>query len=488
MSEKTTVAVLGTGTMGSGIATALLRGGFDVTVWNRTAARAAPLARHGATVADDPADAVRNADVVLTMLFDADAVISVLGSFADALRPGAVWLQAGTVGPDGIAEIGRAADRAGLHEKDVTLLDTPVLGTKGPAAEGTLVVLVAGPESASSRVAPVLDAIGSRTIRVADHLGPASALKLVANGWLGVLTAGVAQSLTLARSWGIDPHLFLEAIQGGPNDSPLAHVKGQAMLEEDFTPQFSLAGLHKDLGLIVETAHTTGTPTPLVDAVRTEFDAAVEAGLGSQDIATVVEAFRPGAADPSLPWGVNHVGLTVPDLDEATEFLRAALGAEVAYDSLTEHDEPRHGAETERQLGLPAGASIVRQRYLQIGTGPGLEMFETRGAEHQRAALLTDVGLEHLSVYVADIAAAVDRVAAAGGEVLSEVHGNSRYEDTPGNGSVYVRAPWGTLIELQTYPHGIDPPAGDHVRRWSPPPPVAATTPARGTKKKEEPR
>ena len=166
--------------------------------------------------------------------------------------------------------------------------------------------------------------------------------------------------------------------------------------------------------------------------------------------------------------GINHLGVTVPDLEEATRFLREGLGAKVAYDGLTEQEEPRQGEEVERQLGLPAGAKIVRQRMIVIGTGPSLEVFQIEGP-HQPAAGLADYGLNHLSVYTDDIETSRQRLIDAGGQALSEVHGNSRHEDTEGNGSVYVKAPWGMLIELQTLPHGHYYGEDSEAEVWTPP-------------------
>ncbi|YAL83984.1 VOC family protein [Dermacoccaceae bacterium W4C1] len=175
------------------------------------------------------------------------------------------------------------------------------------------------------------------------------------------------------------------------------------------------------------------------------------------------------APTPPTPRGIQHIGLTVPDLDEATRFFVEGVGAKVAYDGLSPQDEPRSGAEVEHQLGLPAGAAIHRQRMLVIGTGPGLEMFEITG-EQRAAAGLADFGLNHIALYVDDITGCLERLVAAGGQALSEVHGNSRYEDSPGNGSVYVRAPWGTLVELQTIPQGHYYPEDSQSQVWMPPP------------------
>ncbi|WP_342372874.1 VOC family protein [Propioniciclava soli] len=170
----------------------------------------------------------------------------------------------------------------------------------------------------------------------------------------------------------------------------------------------------------------------------------------------------------ALPRGITHIGITVPDLEEATRFFKAGLGAKVAYDGLTRDDEPRCGAQTEEQLGLPPGAKIRRQRMIVAGTGPSLELFEIEGP--QRAAVgLADLGLNHLSFYVDDIEGSLRRLVDAGGQALSAVHPNSRYEDTPGNGSVYVRAPWGTLIELQTIPSGHYYPDDSEAEVWTPP-------------------
>lgn len=169
------------------------------------------------------------------------------------------------------------------------------------------------------------------------------------------------------------------------------------------------------------------------------------------------------------PRGINHLGITVPDIDIATTFLKNALDAKFCYDALTTDDPPREGEIVERQLGLPKGAKLIKQRFLQIGAdGPGLELFEVSNVHSNPPVKLTDYGLNHLSVYVDDIEAAAQQLANAGARMLSEVHGNSRYEDTAGNGSVYGVAPWGMLIELQAYPNGLYYPDNAEVKRWTP--------------------
>ena len=113
--------------------------------------------------------------------------------------------------------------------------------------------------------------------------------------------------------------------------------------------------------------------------------------------------------------GINHVGLTVPDLQQATEFFQKALDARFVYNGLTENDPPREGADTERQLGLTEGSMIIKQRLLRIGNGPNLELFEIVSKDQKTPARLQDIGWNHISFYVDDIHSAVERVRLAGG-------------------------------------------------------------------------
>lgn len=281
-----TVALLGTGIMGSGMARNIAAAGLPLTVWNRTRARAEPLA-DVATVAETPADAVRGAEVVVVMLMDADAVLDVLEQASPALADGAVVVQTSTIGPEGTR---RAA--AWARQRGVALLDAPVLGTKGPAEQGKLVVLASGPAAARERARPVLEAVGARTVEQ-DEVGEGSALKLACNNLVATLVEGIAESLVLARALGVDPHLFLEAVRGGAMDSPYVQLKGTAMLEDALDDAaFPLAGAAKDTRLIVEAARAAGVRLEVAEAVQRRFAAAEEAGLGGADLAATFRAPR----------------------------------------------------------------------------------------------------------------------------------------------------------------------------------------------------
>jgi 3-hydroxyisobutyrate dehydrogenase len=280
-------AVLGTGIMGAAMARSLAREGHRVTVWNRTAERAAALEGDGITACGAIGDALIDADLVFTMLFDAASVLDVAGEVAGALGSEAVWAQSTTVGPDGMRRIAEAAGEV-RHR----LLDAPVLGTKQPAESGKLTVLVSGEGSARAQAQPAFDAIGARTLDVGDDLGSASALKLVANSWVASINAATAQALGLAESLGLEPTLFLDAIRGGAADSAYAQAKGVIMAERSWDdPAFALDSVVKDVGLMVDAARDSGFPDDLLATLLALYDRASERGYGGADMAAVRSAF-----------------------------------------------------------------------------------------------------------------------------------------------------------------------------------------------------
>ncbi|MBF4161618.1 NAD(P)-dependent oxidoreductase [Nocardioides acrostichi] len=269
------VALLGTGTMGLGMAGNIAAAGLRLRVWNRSVERAEPL-RDVATIARTAQEAVAGADIVVTMLYDADSVLEVVGGLD---LGDAVWLQTSTVGVEGSDRIVAFAERAG-----VALVDAPVLGTRKPAEDGALVVLASGEEALRQRVAPVLDAIGSRTMWV-GAAGAGSRLKLAANAWVLTVLEGVAESLALTRELGLDPRLFLEAVGGGALDAPYVQVKGGAMLDGSFDPSFALSGAAKDASLIAAAAAGVDLELALMPGILAHLQRAVDAGHGDADMA-----------------------------------------------------------------------------------------------------------------------------------------------------------------------------------------------------------
>ncbi len=280
------VSVLGTGAMGAGVAGSLRRAGHDVTVWNRTRERAEPLADAGATVVDTPSEAVADAEVVLLTLFDTDAVVDVLEQAAGDAPEEAVWVQASTIGTAGTETVVQLAAKY-----DITLVEAMMLGTKAPAEQGKLTLLAAGPADVLDGLGSVFEAIAVKTVRAGEQVGQGTALKLAANAWIASITAATGQSLAIARSLGLDPALFLEAIDGSASDSPYAHTKGESMIEGTFPAQFALDGLRKDIGLITEAARAAGVSTVLLEALGRVYADASAAGHGGDDIAAVGTAF-----------------------------------------------------------------------------------------------------------------------------------------------------------------------------------------------------
>ncbi|MFE5091997.1 NAD(P)-dependent oxidoreductase [Streptomyces sp. NPDC056638] len=286
-SKRPTVAVLGTGIMGSGMVRSLLRAGLDVRAWNRTQAKAAPLAADGAAVTETAEEAVRGADVILTMLNDGPAVAAALTAASPGLHAGQVLLQSSTVGLDATADLARRAMDAGL-----VYLDAPVSGTKQPAEQGTLTVFVSGPSTARASVNPVLDAIGQRTVWVAETPGTASRLKLVVNTWVITMVNGIAECLDLAEGLGIAPQTFLDVMKGGPLDSAYLQGKSAALLSGDLTPSFSVSNALKDSRLILDAAQESGVRLDLVAASVDRFARAEAAGHGGEDVIATYYAGR----------------------------------------------------------------------------------------------------------------------------------------------------------------------------------------------------
>ena len=272
------VAVLGTGTMGAPMARNIAAAGLPTRVWNRSADKAEALS-DVATVAGTVADAVRGADVVVTILYDADSVAATMEQARGALGDDVIWVQQSTVGVAGNQRLAELAEDLG-----VTYVDAPVLGTRKPAEDGALVILASGPESVRDTVTPLFDAEGSRTM----WLGPAGAgsrLKLVANGWVATVLEGVADALALSRDLGLDPALFLQAVGGGAMDAPYVQLKGTMMLEGNYEPSFALSGVLKDVDLILAAAQDSGTDLAALPGVRAHIARAVEAGHGDKDMA-----------------------------------------------------------------------------------------------------------------------------------------------------------------------------------------------------------
>jgi 3-hydroxyisobutyrate dehydrogenase len=288
------VAVLGIGAMGHGMATSLLRAGITTIVWNRRPAATRDLAGLGADVAETVADAARRAAIVVTMVTDTDAVLSIArdqGMLA-ALAPGAVWVQMSTIG---VAGIERVAALVAAERPEVTLLDAPVSGSRDPAAQGQLTIFASGPEGARSRVAPLFEALGQRTVWVGP-VGAGSRLKLVNNTLVAFAAEGVATSLALAGRLGLETEQVIEAVGGGPLVSPWQAAKLQRIAKGEFSAQFALSLALKDVHLALQAADSDRFAALV--GLAEEWQQGVDAGLGDQDLTVVKRVLEQQAGTP----------------------------------------------------------------------------------------------------------------------------------------------------------------------------------------------
>jgi 3-hydroxyisobutyrate dehydrogenase len=286
----TATAFLGVGAMGRGKATSALRAGIPTVVWNREPEATRDLAELGADVAETAADAARRADFVVTMVTDADAVISIArdqGMLA-ALAPGTIWVQMSTIG---VAGIERVASLVDAERPDVILLDAPVSGSKVPAEQGKLTIFASGPEEVRSRVDPLFEALGQRTIWV-GAVGAGSRLKLVNNTWLAFTSEAVASSIALARRLGLGTETVVGALDGSTLVSPWQAAKLQRIAKDDYSTQFGLSLALKDVHLALQAADDDRFAA--LASLADEWQQAVDDGLGDQDLTVMTRALEQG--------------------------------------------------------------------------------------------------------------------------------------------------------------------------------------------------
>ena len=288
------VAVLGIGAMGHGMATSARRAGIPTVVWNRDPGKARDLVELGAQLADSAADAARLASIVVTMVTDREPVLSIArdeGMLA-ALAPGSIWVQMSTIGVAGLDEV---AAMVVTERPDVTLVDAPVSGSKDPAAQGRLTIFASGPDVVRSRLAPLFDALGERTIWL-GAVGAGTRLKLVNNIWLAFSAEAVDASIALAQRLGLETDDVVDALSGGPLVSPWQAAKLQRIVHGDYSAQFALSLALKDMRLALEADDAAGFSA--LAGLADEWQQVADRGLGDQDLTVVTQALAQQGANP----------------------------------------------------------------------------------------------------------------------------------------------------------------------------------------------
>src|SRR4051794_5678447 len=293
MADVRKVAFLGLGIMGRPMAGHLASAGFDLTVWNRTASRAEEFAsEHGVEAAATPAEAAAGADVAITMVPDTPEVEAVLlgeSGVAEGLGAGALAIDMSTIAPSASRSI---AERLG--ERDIAFLDAPVTGSRPKAEDGTLTIMVGGPEEDFARARPLFEAMGEKIVHVGPH-GHGELAKVINNTLAAINAAALGEALTMARAAGLDTDALLQVVKAGSGASAMVELKAVPMLEHDFEPLFKLEHMLKDVRHCIAEARALGVELRLAEIAERLYSEAGEEGLGEQDFAAVISVSEAAA-------------------------------------------------------------------------------------------------------------------------------------------------------------------------------------------------
>ncbi|MGQ9456113.1 MAG: NAD(P)-dependent oxidoreductase [Armatimonadota bacterium] len=283
------IGFIGLGIMGRGMATNLVKSGYDVTVYNRTRSKAEELANHGAKIACTPAMAASEKEVVFTMLADPVAVKDVVlgrDGVIEGLCQGSVLIDCSTVDPETTAAV-----RDAVVEKGARFLDAPVAGSKDAAAKGELILIVGGDSDTLNQVRPILDVI-SKTIIYAGPSGNGTVLKLCFNLVVSHMMAALSEALVLGVKAGLSPKKIIDTIMAGVIGSRFYEWKGGCIINRDFSTNFSLKLMHKDLSLIMSAGYNSNTPLPVTAAVKELYSFAKGLGNPEDDFCSVIKALE----------------------------------------------------------------------------------------------------------------------------------------------------------------------------------------------------
>jgi len=284
------VAFIGLGLMGSRMAANLVAKGFDVSVYNRTRARAEGLAGKGAHVAATPREATERSEVVCTCVANPKAMDEVFhgtSGISAGLRPGMLMIDFSTLAPDQTRGLEKACADHG-----VAFLEAPVTGSKSGAESGSLVIMCGGTKEIFDRAQPILSAVGKKAILIGP-VGDAAQVKLIGNVLIAHMVEGLNEGAALLAKAGIPMAKLLEVVQSSGYASPYWDFKGKALVARDFSTHFSIDLMHKDLTLALQTGDQLGVPMPGTAAVREIYALAQAQGLGSMDIGATAAVVDP---------------------------------------------------------------------------------------------------------------------------------------------------------------------------------------------------
>lgn len=279
------VAFLGLGAMGQGMVRNLLRAGHEVSIWNRTPERAAPLAAEGARAARSIAEAVQDAEVASTMVADDPALDAIVDGTTDepgllaSLAHGAIHVAHSTISTEMSRALARRHADAGQQ-----FVSAPVFGRPDAAAAARLTIVAAGPAGAVERVRPLLDALGQKVFVVGDDAPMANVVKLGGNFLIASMIETLGEAFALMRKSGVEPAQFLEIVNGNLFRSPVYENYGGIIAGERFDPPgFTLRLGLKDVRLVLAASEQAGTPMPVASVIRDRLISAIAHGKGDLD-------------------------------------------------------------------------------------------------------------------------------------------------------------------------------------------------------------
>ena len=285
----TTISYLGLGTMGGGMASNLLKAGYKLTVWNRSAEKCKPFARKGARLAESPADAIRDADLVIYMLSNDQAVEEVVfgaNGILSGIKEGQIAMDMSTVLP-----ATSLREQQAYSNRGVNFLDAPVFGSKTESAKAKLWIMAAGKRHTFEKVKPVLQHLG-QTVHYFGKNGNATAMKLVGNLIVALELEALSEGLVLARKAGLDLSTVMEVVKVADFRSPLLVSNGQNILKRDFSTSFALKLMLKDAGLIDKFAGSLQSPIPGLRVVEKNLKSAVALGFEKENASAVIKALE----------------------------------------------------------------------------------------------------------------------------------------------------------------------------------------------------
>ncbi|HEY6396987.1 MAG TPA: NAD(P)-dependent oxidoreductase [Solirubrobacteraceae bacterium] len=288
------VAFLGLGIMGSRMAANLAKAGFELTVWNRTAAKAVQFCQEhdGVRLASTPAQAAEHGEIVITMVVDGQQVAEILLGEQGVVRgasAGALCVDCSTIGP---AATRRIAEQLGEH--GIELLDAPVTGSAPRAEDGTLTIMVGGTEDAYNRARPVLQAMGELIVHIGP-LGQGQMVKVIQNAIASTNAAVIGQALLVAKRAGVDLDAFTTVVKASAGGSTMLELKAGPMRNHDYTTLFKLEQMLKDVRLCLEEGQALGAPFPFAALTREILTAAKGRGFGDADFAALIEVLESGS-------------------------------------------------------------------------------------------------------------------------------------------------------------------------------------------------